>query len=221
VAKTTAITGTVISVAGQLRDAEEEYRQREQTRAGDPLDQEGNADQQHLNERDADDALSNGPNGGRTQRGHLRPPVGSGYAREDSHRGAASALAEGHEYPGDDQRRDEDEKRRTDSRDCPQQAHAHAFQLRAQLLDQRGQVGGGLQPAVVQALANQRPAGDRFRWWWNVVLVIPDQADRMLHRVRQRHAQEINRRQHGRDGNQHDQRRGAAVTAQFGPEPGV
>src|SRR6185369_18094312 len=103
---------------------------------------------------------------------HLRSPLRSGYAREDSHRTVAPALAEGHEYPGDDQRRDEDDKPDADSGDRPQQAHAHAFQLRTKLPYQCGQVGGGLQPGVVQTLANQRPAGDRFRWWWNVVHVI-------------------------------------------------
>ena len=62
----------------QLHDAEQECREREQTGAGNALDHERDADQQHLDERDADHALRDGSNGGRAQLGDLRTPLRPG-----------------------------------------------------------------------------------------------------------------------------------------------
>jgi hypothetical protein len=63
-----------------LHDAEQQHRQREQSRAWNALEDEANADQQHLDERDAHHALRDGANGRDAQFGDLRAVVGTGDA---------------------------------------------------------------------------------------------------------------------------------------------
>ncbi|MNT14741.1 hypothetical protein D3C72_1497570 [compost metagenome] len=77
-----------------------------------------------------------------------------------------------------------------------------------------------MQPEVIQALANQRPAGDRLMRWRNMNAFALDDGDRILHRVDHGGAQQVGWQRNDGDGGQHDQRGGAAVlVAQPAPEP--
>ena len=80
VANTNAITGIVISVAGNCMMPSSSVASASRPAPGTPFDQKRDADQQHLNERDADHALRDGANGGGTQFGDRRSPLRSGYA---------------------------------------------------------------------------------------------------------------------------------------------
>ena len=130
---------------------------------GTPATSRASADDDRLDEGDADDALGDGADGRRGQLGELCAAFRADDAFEDRPAAAAAGLAEGHDDAGDDERGEELQQPAADAGDETERGLRQVADLRLHALHQRRQVGVRLRPDGVHLLADDRPILRRRR----------------------------------------------------------
>ena len=140
-----------------LRDAQHEHDHCEHACKRYLGDHQRDADGDGLDQRHADDALSDGANRGRRQLDELRSALRAHDAREDGLAGACALCAERHDDARDQERREEHQQSAADAGHEVERRFRQVADLRLHFLHERRQVGMRLRPVGVHLLADDRP----------------------------------------------------------------
>ncbi len=196
-----------------LRNAEHENDCRQHARPGDAGDEQADADDDGLDESDAEYALGDRTDGRRGQIHELRSARPIGDSLEDRTDSAGAGIAEGHHDAGDGEGGHEQQQSTADAGHEAQRRLGEVADLRLHALHQCRKIGVGLRPEGMHLLPDQWPAGDAFsrrRYLQGVVLDVVDEAP---YRVAERAHERGGRHHDDHDSQQHQQRRRKPLTA--------